>query len=417
MSSIFDALRRLEDEKGDPKAGRLGDDLFRPLPRRRRGGRWRLPAAAAAAVLILGGGGYYLWSGRNAGHGAADTAAVAPAGRTGGASPTTPPARLARNPAPAPKPENKVADAQRLAREDLLKKYAALRARAEKGGEGEGTPSGVPFPGRRAPAAAGAVPAPMPGDRPTAAAPAPAVIASTPRPPSSEAAPEPARAPAPSQTAPVPKAAPEPVKAPRAQATADVKAAAPAAAPEPVKVPATPGPAVAKTTAPKAAPAEAPASPAAPSPTPPPAAAAVPAPGVAPAAPVAVARIARPDGGSGLPPVHTRVVPPEADTVLHPPAAPAPAAKREPAAKPMIKKDFPMLKVTEVTYNARPENRSARIQVGDGPPRTVREGDEIQGVRVAEIKFGTVALQMGGADVDVDVGESVSLTVSEPDFH
>ncbi|MDP3940338.1 MAG: hypothetical protein Q8R92_19655 [Deltaproteobacteria bacterium] len=98
-----------------------------------------------------------------------------------------------------------------------------------------------------------------------------------------------------------------------------------------------------------------------------------------------------------------------------PPGAPTPAPA--PESMPLIETDFPMLTVTEVTHHARPENRWARIKIGKGPARKVREGDDVQGIHVGEIQFGSVALQMAGTDVVVEVGESVSFTVSEPDFH
>jgi len=60
---------------------------------------------------------------------------------------------------------------------------------------------------------------------------------------------------------------------------------------------------------------------------------------------------------------------------------------------------------------------AARIRIGDGSARFVREGDEIRGVRVGEILSGAVSFEMAGTDVVVDVGESVSFSVSEPDFH
>jgi len=77
----------------------------------------------------------------------------------------------------------------------------------------------------------------------------------------------------------------------------------------------------------------------------------------------------------------------------------------------------PLLLVTEVTYHDVPEKRSASIQLGDGQPRMVHEGESVDGFKVNQILAGAVQLEVGGAPVTLDVGESMSISVSAPDFH
>lgn len=77
----------------------------------------------------------------------------------------------------------------------------------------------------------------------------------------------------------------------------------------------------------------------------------------------------------------------------------------------------PLLLITEVTYHDIPERRSASIQVGGGRPRVVHEGDSVDGFKVNQILAGAVEIEVGGGPVMLDVGESMSLTVSSPDFH
>ena len=88
-----------------------------------------------------------------------------------------------------------------------------------------------------------------------------------------------------------------------------------------------------------------------------------------------------------------------------------------PEQPPIVKSHTPMLMVTEVTYHRRPEQRSARIRLGDSRARLVREGDRYHGLEVKEIMAGAITLELAGSDVIVDVGESLSFTVNEPDFH
>ncbi len=330
MSSIFDALRKLEDQKGGPQDGGPGDDLFRP-PAKWGSGNARRGALLAVAVLLAVGGGYFFWRRGDAKEPLESTVA--------------PPARTAPV-AQVPVPQNIMTEAQRQARLEMLKKYAALQARTVESEAGEGAAVAVIEP----PAAAS-----IPLDN---------------------------------RPAPITRVVPE--------APAEV---APPAVPAKVAPPAVPA-----VVAPPAVPAEV-APPAVPAQVAPPA---VPAEVAPPAVPAEVAPPAVP-AKVAPPAVPARVS--AAENPTPPPGAPAP----EP--KPLIETDFKMLTLTEVTHHVRPENRWARIKIGEGPARKVREGDDVEGIHVGEIQFGSVALQMAGTDVVVEVGESVSFTVSEPDFH
>jgi hypothetical protein len=55
--------------------------------------------------------------------------------------------------------------------------------------------------------------------------------------------------------------------------------------------------------------------------------------------------------------------------------------------------------------------------VGSAKPQLAREGDTIEGIEVREILPGAVIVVVAGSEVALDVGESVSLTVTRPDNH
>jgi len=77
----------------------------------------------------------------------------------------------------------------------------------------------------------------------------------------------------------------------------------------------------------------------------------------------------------------------------------------------------PILMITEVTFHDSPARRSATLQVAGGRPLLVHEGDTVNGIKVNEIQAGAVEFEVAGGPVVLDVGESMSLTVSGPDFH
>ncbi|MFQ5458712.1 MAG: hypothetical protein ACE5FC_09740, partial [Myxococcota bacterium] len=94
---------------------------------------------------------------------------------------------------------------------------------------------------------------------------------------------------------------------------------------------------------------------------------------------------------------------------------PAPEKAAPPA--PVVKRKVPMMMVTEVTYHRQPEFRTARIRIEGDKPHLVREGDHYRGLAVKEITSGAITVDVAGTEVSVDVGESLSFTVNEPDFH
>ena len=115
-------------------------------------------------------------------------------------------------------------------------------------------------------------------------------------------------------------------------------------------------------------------------------------------------------------PAPTRVV--SAKAAERPPVMDRPVNTPAPSKPDRIEKGrTPLLLVTEVTYHDVPERRSAQIQVAGGRPRVVHEGDSLDGFKVNQILAGSVEIEAGGGPVVLDVGESLTLTVSAPDFH
>ncbi len=354
MSSIFDALKKIEDEKSVQKSANVGGDLFQPP--QRGGGRFRGIAGGVVIVVIMAAGAYYLLGGDGEGEApgegaappAADRLAVAERVQTPVAAPE-PPARTLQETAPAAltSPEEAPAVAPTLspsrpimneeqirARMKLPKRIADLRT--GQGVEGADTPSP-----EEVPVVAGSPTPPLLREDLLEAAIARAKAAAE----RAETATVPSL-PAPLETDQADPPAPTPVKTVPGQA---------APAPEPIL-------------------------------------------------------LARPQ-----PPE----VPEEEVPVVSPREAPATGDRYAltPERPPLVKSQIPMLMVTEVTYHRRPEQRSARIRLGEAKPRLVREGDRYQGLEVKEIMAGAITLEVAGSDVDVDVGESLSFTVNEPDFH
>ncbi len=384
MSSIFDALKKLEGEKSADRGGGLKRDLFR-LPPPRGGGKRFRSALIGVAVLLLGGGAALLWSRSEP---EPPVEAQAPA-----STPDQPvsvgTADASREEARTAGAEGAVSAADRLRREQLLTRYRALQERRE-GSAGE-VPAGAPrlvqppeglltppviaFPIHEKPAA----------DRPLEPSPEPRRIARAPAVYAPEAPkPEP---PAPEagvpETPPAPPAEPaEPEAAPPSAAPAPEAAAPEAAAPE--QPPAPP----AEPTAPEAAPA----------------------PAASPPAPAAPERVARAKAES---PGAT----PEAPAAGPAPAAPEIGAPDKPPPPLVVESAGPSVTLTEVTYHSSRDRRSAYLRVGDAKPRRALEGETLEGIEVREILPGAVIVLVAGHEVTLDVGESVSLTVTRQDFH
>lgn len=356
MSSIFDALKKLEDEKSPQKSAKEGGDLFQPP--QRGGGRFRGIAGWVVVFVIMAGGAYYLLGGEDEGEApgeapATDRLAVSEPVQTPLAVPE-PPAPAFQETAPAVQPappaskEQTVAapailplrpimtEEQERARKQFLKRLADLRDN---------------------PGAVALAPEDAPGE----------VENPTP-PPSREALVAVARA--------------------RAEAAAGIAQSAPVppppAPPEHEKAGASP------LQPPAPSPVKTPPAPAAPSPE-----------------PTQIVRAEPPEA-----PVEEMTEASEGEA-----AATGEMEAVAPERPVLVKSQAPMLMVTEVTYHRRPEQRSARIRLGDASPRLVREGDRFQGLEVKEIMAGAITLELAGSDVVVDVGESLSFTVMEPDFH
>jgi hypothetical protein len=364
MSSIFNALKKLEGEKSADRSGGLKGDIFRPPPPGGGGKRIR-SALIGVAVLLLGGGAALLWS-RSAPEPPVEAEAPDQPVSVGAGD-------AAREEARTAGAEGTVSAADRARREQLLTRYRALRERRE-GGTGEGElPAGSPrlvepsegllsppivaFPIHEKPAA----------EPPSEPSPSPQRIVRAPAASAPEVA-APEKPPAPAKAAP-PEAAPAP------SATPPVKAAPPEAAPAPAASP----PA-------KAAPPEA-----APAPEVPAAEAAAPeAPAPSPPAPQRVARAKSEPPGAA----------PEVPPVDPAPAAPEVAAPDAPPPPLVVESAGPRVTLTEVTFHSSRDRRSAYL-----------------GIEVREILPGAVIVVVAGHEVTLDVGESVSLTVTRPDFH
>jgi hypothetical protein len=106
---------------------------------------------------------------------------------------------------------------------------------------------------------------------------------------------------------------------------------------------------------------------------------------------------------SGEKPSSTRIVRTEREAPAPPPA--------------IVRTETPVLLVTEVTFHDLPERRSATIQVGDAKPRLVHEGDAVEGFTIREIQPGAVMIEIAGSPVVLDVGQTMSLSVTAPDEH
>ena len=131
-------------------------------------------------------------------------------------------------------------------------------------------------------------------------------------------------------------------------------------------------------------------------------------------APVAEAPASPAQAGTeaDLPDVPDSAAGPQAEPWREVPEAPEP----EPP-PPVVKRQVPMMMVTEVTYHPQPELRTARIRIEGDDAHLVREGDRYRGLKVKEITSGAITVDVAGTEVSVDVGDSLSFTVSEPDFH
>jgi hypothetical protein len=372
MSSIFDALKKLEGEKSADRGGGLKGDLFRPPPSR-GGGTAVRAVLIGVLVLGIGGGAALLWS-RSTPEPPAETEMTAPAS----GEPASPPAAGASGEEAGMSrvgvPGSDAERARQETREALLTRYRALRERGA-GADQTGEPGPAPSPKRvQAPPIVAFPIHEKPKPQLPLTQPLTEQRAPVPPPPEGLEASlsPPAEGPAPVTNAP---------SVPPAESPAPVTSPGPAPAPSPLpvaKADPTPPPVA------KPKPAEAPTREASVRETP-------------AAAPRRVARA------------------PQAETPEPPSREAAPA--EAPAAPLVVKSETPTVTVTEVTYHSAPDRRSAHLRVGSAKPQLAREGDTIEGIEVREILPGAVIVVVAGSEVALDVGESVSLTVTRPDNH
>ncbi len=469
MSSILDALRKLEGEKeSQPETGGKKGDLFQPPPPR-RGSRARgwvvgiaLAATAVFAITFVLGRRERAGAERRAGQPQVMTAARGPVPAPGatalqrpnpaGGIPAAPGPRALGAPEKLPGGGARLDPAAQARREAILSQMRAVQERARAARENQATGQGGEL---RVPAIS-----PMPVQPPALGVPvaaAPPVTAGTPVP--SPAAVQPAgvssqssshsSSQSSSQSSPAPQVASLPTPQPAPQLPSQpASQLTPQPAPQLPSQPAsqlTPQPAppsASQPTPPAAPPSVAPPTgPAQPSPV-------APAPAVVASAPVTTppAAINTPVPPAPLVPqavVSPAAPPTDPTAVASPTAAPATRAPSTPprvaSAKSAPVRDLglqreandgvepppariekaktPLLLVTEVTYHDVPERRSAYIQLGGARPRLVHEGESVDGFRVNQILAGAVEIEVGGGPVTLDVGESISLSVSAPDTH
>jgi hypothetical protein len=437
MSSIFDALKKLEGEKSADRGGGLKKDLFRPPPRGGRGKRFR-SGLIAVAVVVLGGGAALLWSRSRTEPPVQPEAAPDRPASVGVMSASREETRTAGA-------ERGVSAADRLTREQLLTRYRALRERREgRAGAGE-APTGAPRPVQppEGPVNPPIVALPIhekpaggyplaPSAEPRRIARAPGVSPPEAPAPTTAAAPEKPPAPASAPAAPGAGSQKEPPKPEAASAPAAPEGGAPAEKPPAPKAAAASAPAAPlagsqkeppkpeaasasaapeggapaeKPPAPKAAAASAPAAPLAGSQKEPPEPEAASAPAARAQQRVAQMKAGLPSATPEVPAAHPAT------------AAPEVGAPNAPPPSPVVESAGPTVTLTEVTYNPRRDRRSAYLRVGDAAPRRALEGETLDGIEVREILPGAVIVVVAGRAVTLDVGESLSLTVTRSDFH